>query len=137
MKTTDPFDWLGLAMILGLLLMIPLLRKVGHDAELKKIALAGAWAQRFYADERTQGIAARFILLLESQINVPFERYTPKTNFLDDLGMDEMEPVEVLVAIEEEFEISRLPGVDAEKMRTVDDVVRFLAAKLPPARANS
>lgn len=126
---TASSEWFGLAALIALLLLIPLLLKIRREAHKKKAAAANQWASRYYSDEKTQRIAARFVRLLESQINVPIERFTPTTNFLDDLKMDDLEPVEVLLAIEEEFKLVEVSEADAAKMLVIDDVIRYVTSR--------
>jgi acyl carrier protein len=107
-------------------------RSVLDTAKPKLKAQALAWAAAHYPDEHLQKIAARFILLLEIVSCVPIKQFTPHTRFLEDLKMDDLEPVELLMALEEEFPIVFIEK-DAEKLQTIDGVIRYIAtAKSPP-----
>ncbi len=56
------------------------------------------------------------------------ERVKPESSFIDDLGADSLDIVELVMAMEEEFEIE-IPDEDAEKLRTVQDVMKYLETK--------
>ena len=59
------------------------------------------------------------------QLNVPEEEVVLGASFVDDLGADSLDQVELIMAIEEEFDIS-IPDEDAEKIRTVQDAVSYI-----------
>jgi acyl carrier protein len=59
------------------------------------------------------------------QLNVPEEEVVLDASFVDDLGADSLDQVELIMAIEEEFDIS-IPDEDAEKIRTVQDAVSYI-----------
>ena len=59
------------------------------------------------------------------QLNVPEEDVVTKASFVDDLGADSLDQVELIMAMEEEFDIS-IPDEDAEKIGTVQDAVDYI-----------
>ncbi len=59
------------------------------------------------------------------QLNVSEEEVVLDASFVDDLGADSLDQVELIMAIEEEFDIS-IPDEDAEKIRTVQDAVSYI-----------
>ena len=63
------------------------------------------------------------------QLNVPQEEVVLSASFVDDLGADSLDQVELIMAIEEEFDIS-IPDEDAEKIRTVQDAVGYIKKAL-------
>jgi acyl carrier protein len=70
--------------------------------------------------------------IIVNQLNVNEEQVTPTASFLEDLGADSLDVVELIMAFEEEFkdEISgEIPEADAEKLQTVGDVVAYITAK--------
>ena len=70
--------------------------------------------------------------IIVNQLNVNEEQVTPTASFLEDLGADSLDVVELIMAFEEEFkdEISgEIPESDAEKLQTVGDVVTYITAK--------
>ncbi|ACA59177.1 acyl carrier protein [Candidatus Desulforudis audaxviator] len=71
--------------------------------------------------EKLQKIQA----LIVEQLGVDEEEVTPEASFVDDLGADSLDLVELVMAFEEAFEI-RIPDEDAEKIRTVGDAVAYI-----------
>ncbi len=66
--------------------------------------------------------------IIEEQLGVDSERVKPEASFIDDLGADSLDIVELVMAMEEEFDIE-IPDEDAEKLRTVQDVYKYLEGK--------
>ena len=63
--------------------------------------------------------------VIVDQLGVDADQVTLEANFIDDLGADSLDTVELIMAFEEEFDIE-IPDADAEKIRTVQDVVNFV-----------
>ena len=63
--------------------------------------------------------------LIVEQLGVNAEQVTPEAAFVDDLGADSLDTVELVMAFEEEFGID-IPDEDAEKMLTVADSSKYL-----------
>ena len=63
--------------------------------------------------------------LIIEQLGVEEEDVTNDTSFVDDLGADSLDLVELCMAVEEEFDIE-IPDSDAEKLTTVGDVVEYI-----------
>ena len=59
------------------------------------------------------------------QLDIAEEDVTPKASFVDDLGADSLDQVELIMAMEEEFDIS-IPDEDAEKIGTVQDAIDYI-----------
>lgn len=66
--------------------------------------------------------------IIVEQLGVKPEEVTPGASFVDDLGADSLDTVELVMALEEEFGIE-IPDEDAEKITTVGDVVKYLENK--------
>lgn len=66
--------------------------------------------------------------IIVEQLGVDAERIKPDASFIDDLGADSLDIVELIMAMEEEFDIE-IPDEDAEKLRKVQDVVSYLEGK--------
>lgn len=66
--------------------------------------------------------------IIVEQLGVDPERVKPEASFIDDLGADSLDIVELVMAMEEEFGIE-IPDSDAEKLRTVSDVQNYLQSK--------
>lgn len=63
--------------------------------------------------------------LVVDQLGVNPEQVTADASFIDDLGADSLDTVELVMAFEEEFDIE-IPDEDAEKMITVGDAIQYL-----------
>ena len=72
--------------------------------------------------ERVKGI-------IVEQLGVADSAVTMEASFIDDLGADSLDIVELVMAIEEEFDIE-IPDADAEKVVTVGDVVVYIKANV-------
>jgi acyl carrier protein len=59
------------------------------------------------------------------QLDVPEKDVVPEASFVDDLGADSLDQVELIMAMEEEFNIS-IPDEDAEKIGTVKDAIDYI-----------
>ena len=66
--------------------------------------------------------------VVSEQLGVKPEEVKPESSFIDDLGADSLDTVELVMALEEKFGIE-IQDEDAEKMRTVSDVVKYLESK--------
>lgn len=66
--------------------------------------------------------------IIEEQLGVEGERVKPEASFIDDLGADSLDIVELVMAMEEEFDIE-IPDEDAEKLKTVQDVTSYVQGK--------
>ena len=62
------------------------------------------------------------------QLDASAEEVTPEAAFVEDLGADSLDVVELVMGLEEEFEIE-IPDEDAEKIHTVKDAVDYIDAK--------
>ncbi len=66
--------------------------------------------------------------IIVEQLGVKPEEVTPEASFVDDLGADSLDTVELVMALEEEFGIE-IPDEDAEKIQTVGDAIRYIEDK--------
>ena len=66
--------------------------------------------------------------VIVEQLGVDPERVKPEASFIDDLGADRLDLVELVMAMEEEFGLE-IPDEDAEKLKTVADVCTYLQTK--------
>ena len=67
--------------------------------------------------------------LVISQLGVDAEKVTTDSSFIDDLGADSLDTVELVMAFEEEFDMEISDEV-AQKLRTVSDVIGYLKDKV-------
>ena len=70
-------------------------------------------------------VADKMIDIIEEQLSVDKEKIVPGAAFVDDLGADSLDLVELIMAMEEEFEVE-IPDEDAEKIVTVQDAINYV-----------
>ena len=75
------------------------------------------------AEEKS--IEGRIKEIIVEQLGVKPEQITPEAKFIEDLGADSLDTVELVMALEEEFG-NEIPDEDAEKLISVGDVIRFI-----------
>jgi len=66
--------------------------------------------------------------IIAEQLGVKPEEVIPEASFIDDLGADSLDTVELVMALEEEFGIE-IPDEDAEKITTVGDAIKYIEGK--------
>ncbi|HUP00694.1 MAG TPA: acyl carrier protein [Gemmatimonadota bacterium] len=66
--------------------------------------------------------------IIVENLGVDGEKVTPDASFVEDLGADSLDTVELVMAFEEEFDIE-IPDEDAEKLTTVGEAVSYLKNK--------
>lgn len=66
--------------------------------------------------------------IIVEQLGVDPEKVKSEASFIDDLGADSLDIVELVMAMEEEFDLE-IPDEDAEKLKTVSDVQEYLGKK--------
>src|SRR5438874_10338294 len=66
--------------------------------------------------------------IIVEQLGVNPEQVTPKASFIEDLGADSLDIVELVMAFEEEFGVE-VPDEEAEKLQTVQDVIDYIKDK--------
>ena len=72
-----------------------------------------------------QKIEDRIGKIIAEQLGVKPEQITPEAKFIEDLGADSLDTVELVMALEEEFG-NEIPDEEAEKLTTVGDVIRYI-----------
>jgi acyl carrier protein len=77
------------------------------------------------ADDSQQKV----IDLIVDQLGVDADNVTPDAHFIDDLGADSLDTVELVMAFEEEFDLE-IPDEDAEKLETVGNAIEYLNKRL-------
>jgi len=73
----------------------------------------------------SESVDARVREIIINELGVEPEKVTDDASFVEDLGADSLDTVELVMAFEEEFGLD-IPDEDAEKMRTVGDAVGYL-----------
>ena len=66
--------------------------------------------------------------IIAEQLGVKAEEVTPPAKFIDDLGADSLDTVELVMALEEEFGVE-IPDEEAEKLITVGDAMKYIEEK--------
>ena len=69
------------------------------------------------------------IQVISERLDVTMDSVTPHASFLDDLGADSLDVVELMMALEEKYNLE-IPDADAEKIKTVQDVVSYIESRL-------
>ncbi|MDQ6951528.1 MAG: acyl carrier protein [Mariprofundales bacterium] len=73
-------------------------------------------------------IEAKVIKIVGDQLNVDESEINPDSSFVDDLGADSLDTVELVMAFEEEFGIE-IPDDDAETIQSVQNAIDYIASK--------
>jgi acyl carrier protein len=77
------------------------------------------------AEPGAESRSGRVIALIVRETGAPQERVVPKARFVEDLGLDELDMVELIMVLEDEFEIV-IPDEDFESLVTVADVIEYV-----------
>lgn len=73
-------------------------------------------------------VAEKVKSIIAEQLGVKVEEVIPEASFIDDLGADSLDTVELVMGLEEEFGIE-IPDEDAEKITTVGDAIKYIEEK--------
>jgi len=73
-------------------------------------------------------IEKRVTRIVVEQLGVNESAVTPSASFVEDLGADSLDTVELVMALEEEFQ-REIPDTDAEKIQTVQDAINYIAER--------
>ncbi|HIF21271.1 MAG TPA: acyl carrier protein [Gemmatimonadetes bacterium] len=74
----------------------------------------------------SEPIEARVREIIINELGLEPEKVTDDASFVEDLGADSLDTVELVMAFEEEFGLD-IPDEDAERMRTVGDAIKYLS----------
>lgn len=66
--------------------------------------------------------------IIANQLSIDVKKLTEKTNIAEELGADSLDVVEILMALEEEFEVS-IPDEAIPNIKTIDDIVKFIESQ--------
>ncbi|MEY3395130.1 MAG: hypothetical protein RL346_1366 [Verrucomicrobiota bacterium] len=75
-----------------------------------------------------KSIEERVKEIIVDQLGVSADQVTLEAKFIEDLGADSLDTVELVMALEEEFDVE-VPDDEAEKLQAVSDVVNFITSK--------
>jgi len=79
-------------------------------------------------------IEAKVKQIIVEQLGVNPEEVTRDASFIDDLGADSLDTVELVMAFEEEFD-AEIPDEEAEKLKTVGDAIDYIEKKLKEVKS--
>ena len=74
-------------------------------------------------------VVAKLKSIVSDRLDVEEDQVTPEKNFVEDLGADSLDIVELIMGIEEEFDIE-IPDEDAEKLTSVGEAMNYTLAKI-------
>jgi acyl carrier protein len=66
--------------------------------------------------------------IVSEQLDVAQEEITPESSFVDDLGADSLDLTELIMAMEDEFDLE-IDDEEAQKLRTVQDAIKYIESK--------
>ena len=89
---------------------------------------ADRWAVTHFAETK-RSTASRVVRLLVEQTGLPLADFTAASRFIEDMQLVDLDSVELVMAVEEEFAMD-IPGADAERLNTVTDLVDYLHTRL-------
>ncbi|HPU68330.1 MAG TPA: acyl carrier protein [Acetomicrobium flavidum] len=78
---------------------------------------------------RVEEIESKLKQIVMDRLDVDEDQITPEASFVEDLGADSLDIVELIMGIEEEFDIE-IPDEDAEKLTTVGGALEYIKSKL-------
>jgi acyl carrier protein len=77
----------------------------------------------------SEELKSAIISVIVEKLGVKEEQCLPEAAFVDDLGADSLDQVELVMALEDEFELE-IPDEDAEKLKTVGTVLEYVQSKV-------
>ena len=77
----------------------------------------------------TANLETRVADIVVEQLGATREEIVPEASFIDDLGADSLDIVELVMAMEETFDVE-IPDDDAEKLQTIGDAIAYLKERL-------
>jgi acyl carrier protein len=100
----------------------------GVSPNAKKNCVGVASWPVLHKEEKRMASQEKVKSIIAEQLGVKPEEVTPEASFVDDLGADSLDTVELVMALEEEFGIE-IPDEDAEKIATVGDAIKYIDEK--------
>ncbi len=76
----------------------------------------------------SQEIESKVIKIIAEKLGIEEDEIKPEASFVDDLGADSLDIVELVMELEEEYGIE-IPDEDAEKIKTVQDAINYIKDK--------
>jgi acyl carrier protein len=81
----------------------------------------------FFIQELSMSVENRIKSIIADQLGVAEDQVKPESKFIEDLGADSLDIVELIMAMEEEFQ-TEIPDEEAEKIRTVGDAINYVSS---------
>jgi acyl carrier protein len=81
--------------------------------------------EREHTSMATSAIEAKVKSIIADQLGVGEDEIKPESSFIEDLGADSLDIVELVMAMEEEFEVE-IPDEEAENIKTVGDAINYI-----------
>ena len=78
---------------------------------------------------KVENVEERVLNIVCEQLGTSRDKISRETSFINDLGADSLDTVELVMEFEDEFEIN-IPDEDAEKIQTVGDAIQYIESKL-------
>jgi acyl carrier protein len=75
--------------------------------------------------DELKNVEERVIEIVCEQMGASRDKITPETSFIQDLGADSLDTVELVMEFEDEFDLN-IPDEDAEKIQTVGDAIKYI-----------
>jgi len=88
-------------------------------------ALGGTTNIQIFKEVNRVALEDKVKEIIVDQLGVDADEVTPEASFIDDLGADSLDTVELVMALEEEFNME-IPDEDAEKIKTVGDAIEYI-----------
>jgi acyl carrier protein len=88
----------------------------------------GAGEERKISVPSREEIQESVVQIVCDQMGVSRDKVTPETSFVNDLGADSLDTVELVMEFEDEFDLT-IPDEDAEKIQTVGDAIKYIEEK--------
>jgi len=73
------------------------------------------------------GMVERVVQVVADKLDVEVDQITPESRFVEDLNADSLDQVELIMALEDEYDIT-IPDEDAQKILTITDAVSYIEA---------
>src|SRR5580693_3363484 len=98
--------------------------RAGHYTTHSLYSFFGRWTA-MAAGDKLKEINEKVKQIISEQLGVDEAEVTPSASFVDDLGADSLDQVELVMALEEAFDLE-IPDEDAEKIRSVQDAIDYI-----------
>lgn len=74
------------------------------------------------------GMVERVVAVVADKLDVPVDEISPESRFVEDLNADSLDQVELIMALEDEYDIT-IPDEDAQKILTITDAVSYIESQ--------